>query len=243
MSDLLITASDTIAADVVARLASFDRDELPTLSSNRDPWSLVEPACPSVDGLLTAWLREERPDTLLEDVARDACGPHLRAIVDGHLDAVAKAVAVAGTPEPVAGEPLHIATTGSVLLGDDGLLRAAHAAAARLLDRFERRKHPLGLTGNGKEAADLVALGLLRATWRVLTQVTGDPRFLNAALKLAEWTRRTVPDADLRSPEPWHALRRVIAVDRHELSAGATALHLLAALRERDAVHALRSRR
>ncbi len=237
-------------AAVRKRLAAFDRDEFPSLSATRDPWALAAPVLPDVDTLLGAWLARHGPDGDLEWIGLAGCDPRVGVLVRAlsETDSIAEselraAVAAADRPDAVAGAELHVAVLGAALLGDDECFRRAHERAETLLIRFERRKHALGLTYAGRDAADMVALGVLRATWRTLTAITGDPRFLNGALKLADWTRMTVADAAATNAETWHGLRAVIAAGAYELSPAATALHLLAASREREAVAALRGRR
>ena len=220
-------AGSALSREVSARLARFDRDELLALLADRDPWALCRAERPRADGLMGAWLREREDEDTADDDAL------LRWFESGAVPPAEDTTAF--------GEGALAGQLGRVLHASPGETRSSREPVLdRLLNRFERRKHPLGLGGGVKDVADVRGLVCLRGAWCVLTERLGDPRFLNAALKLAEWTRRTLPDPHEADPRPWHGLRAEVGPGRHDLSTRATRLHLAAVLRERRVVNALR---
>jgi hypothetical protein len=90
-----------------------------------------------------------------------------------------------------------------VLLGTDRWLRVAQRTADALLHRYEVRRHLAGGYGRGWRGdhsySCLTGCAQVALVWCRLYQLTGDARYLNAALKLNDFVATRI---DLRSPWP-----------------------------------------
>ncbi len=208
--------------DAVPRLAALDgthRTHWVALAWARDDAALLPPGTPPQlfpSGALTIAAHQR----LNHDATRAALKHEVANAEAGIEDSMAA---------------VHTALVGGLLLGDDRVFARAREVAERLLVAFETRKTAFGLLGHSGHVVDLEHLPLLRGAWCALAETVGDHRFLNAALKLAEWTRSTVVPAgrEAAGTEAWHGIRARIGSDRPApASVAATALHLVRAFHE-----------
>jgi hypothetical protein len=90
-----------------------------------------------------------------------------------------------------------------VLLSDDRWVRVAQKTADALLHRFEVRRHLAGGYDRGWQGdhsySCLTGCAQVALVWSRFFQLTGDPRYLNAALKLNDFVASTI---DLGSAWP-----------------------------------------